>query len=123
MLEIARGRTWRQHHTFLDSVDGPTSDLSHLTSVRSQIRGKTAVKNAKGIFEHPLVMEVTTSLTGADNSISVQTLTVEQTLSLEVGDYIIDMVGFNEAGEDEALLDPEPIKIINRPTPGTPTAP
>lgn len=113
MLEIARGRTWKQYHTFMDSAEGPLSDLSHLTMLRSQIRKKTAVK-VNGIFEHPLVMEVTTEL--LPDSQTLQSLTRTQTATLETGDYIIDLIGFDADGVDEVLLDPEPIKVINRPT-------
>lgn len=116
MLEIARGRTWTQFHTFQDSVDGPLSDLSHLTMVRSQIRKKTAVK-VNGIFEHPLVVEVTAEL--LPDSQTKQSLSRTQTTALETGDYLIDLIGFDADGVDEVLLDPEPIKVINRPTNAT----
>jgi hypothetical protein len=114
MLEIVRGRTFRQAHTVYDD-DALTvlSDLSHLVGLRSQIRAKSAVRNKKGIFEHALVAEV--SVTRQDSVIS-QFLTRTQTDALSPGEYLIDLVGFDADGQDEALLEPEPIKVTNRPT-------
>lgn len=113
MLEIARGRTWVQYHTFFDSPGVP-SDLTHLAQVRSQIRKKTAVRNTSGVFEHPLVVEVSCEVT--DTNVIKQSLTRAQAEALETGDYLIDMVGFDADGNDEPLLDPEPVKVVNRPT-------
>lgn len=114
MLEIVRGRTWTQTHTVQDSEDpNDLSDLSHLVQLRSQIRGKSAVRNKKGIFEHPLIAEVAVSRDGA---VITQFLTRTQTDALEPGEYLIDLVGFDAEGLDEALLEPEPVKVTNRPT-------
>lgn len=109
MLEIARGRTWVQTHTVLDSED-PTdfADLSVFTAFRSQIREKAATRNKVGKFEHKLVSEVAVGVIG---SVVTQTLTRAQTLLLDTGEYLIDLTA-----DDEALLEPEPIKVTNRPT-------
>lgn len=114
MLEIVRGRTWTQTHTVYDD-DAQTilSDLSHLVELRSQIRAKSAVRNKKGVFEHALIAEVAASRDGA---VITQFLTRTQTDALEPGEYLIDLVGFDAAGLDEPLLEPEPIKATNRPT-------
>ena len=114
MLEIIRGRTWKQEHTVYDDADLLVlSDLTHLTQLRSQIRGKSATRNKKGLFEHPLIMDVTVTRVG---SVLTQTLTRAQAESLAPGEYLIDLVGSDAQGVDEALLEPEPIKVTNRPT-------
>ncbi len=114
MLEIVRGRTWTQTHTVLDSED-PTdfADLSVFVQLRSQIREKSAIRNKKGIFEHKLVVEVAASRVG---SVITQFLTRTQTDALAPGEYLIDLVGFDDEGVDEPLLEPEAIKVTNRPT-------
>jgi hypothetical protein len=114
MLEIVRGRTWTQTHTVLDSED-PTdfADLSVFVQFRSQIREKSAIRNTKGIFEHKLVAEVAVSRV---DSVITQFLTRTQTDALAPGEYLIDLVGFDVDGVDEALLEPEPVKVTNRPT-------
>lgn len=117
MLEIARGRTWSQSHTVLDTEIGPPSNLAAFVSVRSQIREKTAVRNARGIFEHKLVANVT--VTVYDNVIT-QSLSRAATNVLQPGDFLIDIVGTYTNGDDESLLDPEPIKVTNRPTSAIP---
>lgn len=110
MLEIIIGRTWTQQHTVLDSED-PTdfADLSHLVQLRSQIRSKSAIKGKP----HALIAEVAVTL---DGSVITQRLTRAQTVLLTPGEYLVDLVGFDEDGNDEALLEPEPIKVANRPT-------
>lgn len=113
MLEIVRGRTWTQYHTVLDAEGGPASDLSHLVELRSQIREKTATKNARGIWAHRLVANV--EVTREDNILR-QFLTRAATSALQPGDYLIDIVGSDVDGNDESLLDTEVIRVINRPT-------
>jgi hypothetical protein len=114
MLEIVRGRTWVQTHTVYDDADQTVlSDLSHIVQLRSQIRLKSATRNKKGIFEHALVVEVAASHEGA---VITQALTRVQTDSLAPGEYLIDLVGFDATGLDEPLLEPEPVKVTNRPT-------
>jgi hypothetical protein len=114
MLEIARGRTWSVAHTIYDDYEaGTLADLSHITEVRCQIREKTAVRDRKGIFAHPLVANVTATL---EESILTLSLTRAATAALQPADYIIDVVGSDVNGVDESLLDPEPIKVVNRPT-------
>jgi hypothetical protein len=114
MLEIVRGRTWTQDHTVLDSEDlTDLTDLSIFTQFRSQIREKAALRNSKGIFEHKLVIEVTVARLG---SVITQSLTRAQADSLSPGEYLIDLVGVRTDGTDEALLEPEAIKVTNRPT-------
>jgi hypothetical protein len=109
MLEIVRGRTWVQTHTVYDDADQTVlSDLSDYTAFRSQIREKVAVRNKAGFFEHKLVAEVAVSVLG---SVVTQTITRAQTLLLNTGEYLIDLTA-----DDEALLEPEPIKVVNRPT-------
>jgi hypothetical protein len=112
MLEIVRTRTWHQVHTFLDDEDGTPSDLSGFSEIRSQIRSKVAIKNAKGIFEHPLVMTVDVTHVG---NVTTSQLSRSQTTTLAPGEYLIDMIGV-EGGVDISLIDPEPIKVTNRPT-------
>lgn len=113
MLEITRGRTWTQYHTVLDAEGGPASDLSHLVELRSQIREKTATKNARGIWAHKLVANV--EITRTDNVLR-QFLSRAAASALQPGDYLIDIVGSDADGNDESLLDPEVIRVINRPT-------
>jgi|SRR6478609_10764026 len=115
MLEIARGRTWVQNHSVLDNEEGPPSDLTGLT-LRSQIRKKFATRNELGIFEHALVATVTVTKSGITDSIVTQSLSRQDTTNLQPGDYLIDIVGTDEDGNDESILDPEPIRVINRPT-------
>lgn len=111
MLEIVRDRTWEQHHTFFDSPGVP-SDLSDYAFV-CQIRKSVAVRNADGIFEHPLVVDVT--VTVVDN-VTKWSLTREQTTALSPTEkYQIDMVGTKD-GADESFINPEPIKVVNRPS-------
>lgn len=111
MLEIVRDRTWEQTHTFFDAPDVP-SDLSGYTFV-CQIRKAVAVRNADGIFEHPLVTAVTVTVN--DNQ-TKWSLTREQTSALSPTEkYQIDMVGTKD-GVDEAFINPEPIKVVNRPS-------
>ena len=114
MLESIIGRTWEQTHTVLDSED-PTdfADLSHLVQLRSQIRAKSAVKDGKGIFRHKLIVDVTVT---RDGSVITQQLTRAQTGLLTPGEYLIDLFGSDESGNDEPLLEPEPIRVSNRPT-------
>jgi len=116
MLEITRGRTWQQYHTVRDYAGGPLSDLTHLTTIKSQIRGKTAIRNSLGIFEHPLIAEVTVTSSGVTGSTILQSLTRAQTAALSPDDYLIDMVGYDANGIDEVLLVPEVVKVDNRPT-------
>ena len=114
MLEIVRGRTWTQNHTVLDSEDPEDfADLSDFTIFRSQIRAKNAIRNKKGIFEHALVVEASVT---ADGSVVTQTLTRAQTAALAPGEYLIDLVMVDADGVDEPLLEPEPVKVTNRPT-------
>ena len=114
MLEIIIGRTWTQVHTVLDSED-PTdfADLSHLVQLRSQIRAKSAVKDKKGRFQHALIVDVAVT---RDGPVITQQLTRAQTGALVPGEYLIDLVGFDADGNDEALLEPEPVKATQRPT-------
>lgn len=111
MLEIVRGRTWVQHHTVQDTVSGPLSDLTGYT-FKSQIRKRYATKGKDGKFAHDLVVEVTIS---ASSSVLTQSLTTEQTTALEVGEYLIDIIG-TKSGKNESFLDPEVIRVSNRPT-------
>lgn len=114
MLEIVRGRTWQQTHTVYDDANQTIlSDLSHLVQLRSQIRSKSATRNKKGVFEHALVASVAAT---RDGSVITQFLTREQSDALAPGEYLIDLVGFDANGLDEALLEPEPVKVTNRPT-------
>jgi len=115
MLEITRGRTWEQFHTVTDSEGGPYSDLTGLT-FRSQIREKVATRNANGIFEHRLVATVDVTSSGVTGSTLRQFLTRSATSKLELKDYLIDILATDEAGNDQSILDPEPIRVIARPT-------
>lgn len=113
MMEIVRGRSWRQDFTVLDNEDGPMTDLSIYNLIRCQIREKDSVKNkTTGHFENALVQEV--SVTVEDAGI-ILSLNRTQTTALKNGTYQIDIVGTLDDG-DEPLLDTEPIAVTNRPT-------
>ncbi len=112
MLEIVRGRSWKQEFTVLDNEDGPMTDLSSGT-ITSQIREKGAVKNkTTGIFENALIIEVTVAV---EDFVVTLSLTREETLALKNGVYQTDILWSTEGG-DESLLDTEPIAVNNRPT-------
>jgi hypothetical protein len=113
MLEIVRGRSWKQDFTVLDNEDGPTTDLSIFDTIKCQIREKDAIKNkTTGIFENTLVVDVTVD---TDDSVITLSLTRAQTTTLKNGVYQIDILGTAD-GVDEPLLDTEPIAVNNRPT-------
>ncbi len=113
MLEITRNRKWVQAFTILDSPSGPLTDLSVFSEILCQIRSKTATRSRKGFFENAVVAtcEVETV-----ESVIYLSLSRTATGLLQTGDYLIDVLGLNEGGTDESLLDPEPIRVINRPT-------
>lgn len=115
MLEITRGRTWTQFHTVVDYEGGPYSDLTGLT-LTSEIREKTATRNAKGVFEHKLVATVAVTQSGVTGSTIKQFLTREQTALIPPGDYVIDILATDGSAVDQSILDPEPIRSIDRPT-------
>ena len=113
MMEIVRGRSWRQDFTVLDNEDGPMTDLSIYNLIRCQIRQKDAIKNkVTGIFENALVVEPTVSF---EDAVITLTLTRSQTTAIKNGIYQIDVVGTLDDG-DEPLLDTEPVSVNNRPT-------
>lgn len=121
MLEIVRDRPWVQYHTMLDSEGGPLSDLRDYTIERGgvaicQIREKNATRNTKGFFEHALVTDILVNFEGDTASIIKLSADRLTTKKIHTGDYIIDIVGWNAAGETESLLNPEAIKVVNRPT-------
>lgn len=121
MLEIVRDRPWVQYHTVLDSEGGPLSDLRDYTIERGglalcQIREKNATRNSKGQFEHKLVENVLVNFEGELASVIRLSLDRITTKKLAIGDYIIDVVGWNASGQTESLLNPEAIKVVNRPT-------
>lgn len=101
------------HTVYDDYVNNVLADLSHIDTVKCQVRNKVATRNSKGIFEHPIVTDVTAVIV---NSILTLSLTRTQTSALLPGQYIIDVVATSYAGVDESLLDPEPIKVVNHPT-------
>jgi hypothetical protein len=114
MLEIVRGRTWSVAHTIYDDYEaGTLADLSDITDVRCQIREKTAVRNRKGVFEHALVATASASIV---DSVLTLSMTRAATEALQSADYLIDVLGSDVNGVDESLLDPEPVKVVNRPT-------
>lgn len=96
----------------MESDVGPLSDLSIYTSIKSEIREKTAVKSKRGFFENKIVA---TCVVTHYESVITLSLSREVTALLQNGDYLIDVVGIR-LGADESLLDPEPIRVINRPT-------
>lgn len=108
MLEIVRGRNWSVAHTVLEGPEGPPTVLSQFSSISCQIREKVALRNIQGFFEHKLV---TTPSVVISDSVFTLKLTAAQTTLLQTGEYLIDVVADNES-----LLDPEPVKIVNRPT-------
>ncbi len=119
MLEITRGRKWVQSHTVMDSADGPLSDLTIFSEILSQIREKTATKDRHGFFVNKVVATCEIEVI---ESVIYQKLSREATLLLQTGDYLIDIVGIRDDA-DESLLDPEPIRVINRPTSVYPSDP
>lgn len=112
MLEIVRDRPWFAVHTLLDSEGGPVSDTTGMTP-KCQIREKNAVRNAKGVWTNRLVADVTAGFSGTTGSILTLSLTRAQVNLIPHGDYLIDVVVV-ETGE--SLLNPEPIRVVNRPT-------
>jgi hypothetical protein len=113
MLEIVRGRPWSVAHTVYDSEGGPLADLTEFASFRSQIREKNATRNRKGFFEHKLVADVTVTVLESVITLSLPVATVD---TLHTGDYLIDLVGIFADASTEALLVPEPVVVVNRPT-------
>lgn len=113
MLEIVRGRPWFVAHTVYDNEGGPLTDLTQFTSFACQIREKTATRNRKGFFEHKLVAEVTVSVVDSTITLSLPVATVDL---VQTGDYLIDLIGIFNDGTTEALLVPEPVVVVNRPT-------
>lgn len=107
MLEIVRGRTWELVQTLLDYYDGPSSDMNHITGLKCEIRT---------VADNLLVSPVTATLTGFKKSILTLSLTRPETDSLELQDYKIDVVGYDVTGNDESLMDPEAIRVTNRPS-------
>jgi hypothetical protein len=113
MLEIVRGRPWTVAHTVYDSEGGPLTDLSEFGGFASQIREKNATRNRKGFFEHKLVADV--EVTFVDSVLSLS-LPLETVNTLQTGDYLIDLVAVLDDNSTEALLVPEPVIVVNRPT-------
>lgn len=117
MLTITRGRTWSVIHTVRDgSPDGPLSDLLYIVEAKCQIRSKSQQRDGNGYFNQPLVVDVDVVRSGDKLSVFTLELSRSVTVLLPVGDYLVDVVGFDAAGNDESLLDPEPIRVINRPS-------
>lgn len=103
MLTITRELDWLAcHSVYATEEGGAYYDLSGLT-LRSQIRQKNAVMTG-GYYEHALVMDVdvTPRQYGFDLS-----LTAAETESLQVGDYLIDVV----ATTGEIIMQKEPIRV------------
>ncbi len=109
MLEIVRGRSWNVVHLIRDGVDGPDSDLNHIAAWKCQIRKRSALKGV----DPELVANVTVVRWGSQVTLR---LSREETNSLPVGDFMLDLVGSTSANTDEAFLNPEPVRITNRPT-------
>lgn len=111
-------------HTILDSED-PTdySDMRELVEgvlnpvlARCQLRKKTAIKNpANGMFELPLVMEITATLTGDTGQTLTLSLNPSATEAIPVGDYVFDCFAI-WSDREEALLAPEDVRVVNYPT-------
>jgi len=114
MLEIVRGRNWAVAHTVLDNEDGPPTDLSIFSEIACQIREKTATRNPRGFFEHRLVSGV--EVIADDGGLLYLELSASITRTLHVGDYLLDVVATNADDVHESLLDPEPVKVVNRPS-------
>jgi hypothetical protein len=115
MLEIVRGRPWVVTHTVYDNEGGPLTDLTEFASFACQIREKTATRNRKGFFEHALVADVTVQV-DTSNSVILLFLPVTTVDTLHTGDYLIDLVAVLPSGNTEALLVPEPVSVVNRPS-------
>jgi hypothetical protein len=113
MLEIVRGRPWVVTHTVYDNEGGPLTDLAEFTSFACQIREKNATRNRKGFFEHKLVADV--EVTFVDSVLSLS-LSLETVNTLQTGDYLIDLVAVLDDNSTEALLVPELVIVVNRPT-------
>lgn len=114
MLEIVKGRPWYQAHTFVDDSSGTASDLTD-HSLKCQIREKVA-KKVDGQFVNALVVEPTVELQIGTENVVLMTLTLSQVNQLALGDYVIDLVGELSDNSVESLLEPEPIRVVNRPT-------
>lgn len=121
MIEIPRGRNWQLVHTITD--DGTVlSDMRELQDgellpvpVRCQLRGKTAVRNAAGYFELPLITEIPAGLTGDIGEILTLSLDSAATKLLHVGEAVLDVVAIWSDHEEELLV-PEVVAIVNWPT-------
>ena len=115
MLEIVRGRSWSVPHTVYDSTDGPLSDLSDIVELKSQIRAKHASRDKSGHFVNELIADVTVAKSDLASTITLS-LTADATTALFEGDYLIDLVAILNNGRNESYIDPEPIRVVNRPT-------
>lgn len=114
MLEIVRGRNWAVPHTYQESEDpDDVTDLSIYTHIACQIREKNATRNHKGFFEHKVVATVTTEV--EDNILWLK-LSLTLANQLQTGEYLIDVVGTLEDNSHESLLEPEPVRVVNRPS-------
>ena len=113
MLEIVRGRHWVVAHTVLDGENGPPTDLSQFSAIVCHIREKIALRNRQGFFEHKLVATPAVSFS---QSVYYLKLSVAAVKLLHTGDYTIDVVAQNPDGSSESLLDPEPVRVVNRPS-------
>jgi len=114
MLEIVRGRSWSVVHTLYDSLEGPLTDLSVFDEYRCQIREKSATRNSQGYFEHAVVANVVVTANVPASQLTLS-LTRNGAALLHTGDYQIDLLGLRD-GADEALLQPEPVRVTNRPS-------
>lgn len=103
MLTITRGLPWLAcHSVYATEADGSYADLSSLT-LRSQIRQKNAAMT-NGYYEHALVLDVDVDKKQYGFDLS---LTAAETESLQVGDYLIDVV----ATTGEIIMKKEAIRV------------
>lgn len=100
--QIIRGLTWSFSLLVRDSPDGPTSDLDGYTA-SSQIRDA----------DNNLVIDLAPTI---DGSYIRMSLTREQTEALALGTFQWSVVLTDPQDNDEVILAPEPIQVVDNPT-------
>lgn len=116
MLQIPRHREFSITATIKESVNGPLANLSSYTSVRCQIREKTATRNREGFFENALVTDVVGTLSGTTNSTLTLSLAENIVTLVKPGDYLIDALALKTNGDYLVVLPKIPVRFVNSPT-------
>jgi len=102
-LEITRGRTFSLTQYLWDDVEGTESDMTGYTNFRCQVR----------TFTGQLIATLSATL---EDSAVVISLTAAGSSNLSTGTYEIDILATDPFGNDEALMEVESIRVVNRPT-------